>query len=546
MAAPPSARGKAFPPEASSKWVNVSGWRRWLPRDPYTIAALFVFLVIVILCWTSYIEPDEELYFLGSRRIADPGFLAVDFTWSRLPPTSALFDHLLAPLWWFLDEFAIANLGRLVFWGLMAWSIAFLARAIRIPAWSVVVGFTAWLLWGQNLATCGAPIQGFQVKSLAYPLMFFALAFAMRGQVARAGMAAGLGTAFHIIVGGWGCLALFLSMLINRRQFSLRQLGVFLLSAAPFIIPLLLSVARFHEATASPTERARMPEVYAMFAMPRCCDVFFFMSLVPTESIRAAVIFVIAPIVTFAWPERRAASIVGAFVASVILFFLVGVLGRWLELYALLQLYPFQLANALPALFLFMFVAGWIGIGGARRRLGVVVWSLVIAGAVWLLYDHKVGEVLLAAPRHFIDEVHGLSVTWKAEVPPLPWIRENTPRNSVFITSFIPDFWAYAERAQVASMRHPPLDRRVLEWRERLEALNGFRPYTQKGIENAKEQAVHESQLSVHDLIRIRKLYGATHYVVEGERKDLSEHLLHSDKGYSVYDITRLTEGNGH
>ena len=102
-------------------------WKRRL-RDSYASAGVLIFLAIVVCCWVSYIETDEELYFLGPRRIANPSFLAADFTWSRLPPTSALFDHLVGPLFRIFGEFTIANLGRALFWGLMAWSIARLAR----------------------------------------------------------------------------------------------------------------------------------------------------------------------------------------------------------------------------------------------------------------------------------------------------------------------------------------------------------------------------------------------------------------------------------
>jgi hypothetical protein len=372
--------------------------------------------------------------------------------------------------------------------------------------------------------------------------MFFALTFAIHGRPVRAGMAAGLGTAFHIIVGGWACLALFLSMLVNRRLFPLRHIGIYLLSAMPFILPVVIAVALFHGGNVSPVEQAQMAKTYALFAMPRCLDVFFLMALTPFEWVRAAVIFAIAPIVIFTWPDRRGAKILGAFIASVILFYLAGMLARLLHIYELLQLYPFQLANSLPALFLLVFVAAWIGVRGATRRMGWAVWSLALAGTLWLMYDHGVVTTLVGTPYNFVDEVEMLSVSWRVEQPPLAWIRENTPRNAVFITPFMPDFWAYAERAQVASMRHPPLDRRILEWKERLEALNGFQPYTKRGIKNAAEQAVHESQLSIHDIIRIRELYGATHYLVKGERRDLAAHLLHhSGNGYSVYDITGLT-----
>jgi hypothetical protein len=199
------------------------------------------------------------------------------------------------------------------------------------------------------------------------------------------------------------------------------------------------------------------------------------------------------------------------------------------------------LANALPALFLFVFVAAWLGVGGAARRLGWIAWSLVLAGTLWLAYDRHLEQALVDKPTEFAGELEGLSVSWRIEDSLTVWVRECTPRNSVFITPYLPDFWNNAERAQVASLRHPPLDQRLIEWKRRLEALNGFQPYTQRGRdEMGQELDVHEARLTIRELLRLRALYGATHYMVKGVRADLAAHLLRSEDGYSVYDITGL------
>lgn len=541
---PPSTPDLGMPGIHSRAADPRSTWKRWIPRDPYTIAAWCMFLATVVFYWTPFVVTDEELYFLGSRRIADPGLLALDLTWSRLPPTSALFDHLVAPLWSFLDEFAIANLGRLVIWGLMAWATTLLARTARLPAWSVAVGFAVWLLWRQTLFICGSVLEGFQVKSFSYPLLFFALTFALRGKAARAGMAAGLATAFHIIVGGWGFLALFVSMLVNRRLFPLRQVLVFVLAGAPFILPILASVALFHGAHTTAAERALMDEIYVMFAMSQCCDPPHFMEMFPRAWQRTSVVFAIAPIVVFAWPERRAARFLGTFVTSLIVIFVAGIAARGMDYYALLTLFPFQLANGLVPMFVFIFTMGWIGIRGPTSRAARVVGVLVLAGAAWLVYDRKVVPQALEAPSVFASDLIEVLEVGPAGEPRdslFAWIKRSTPRNSVFITPLIPEFWPYAERAQVVSMRHPPLDRRIIEWKERLEAVNGFRPFIKREFDILPELSAHESTLTIPQLIQIRERYGATHYLAPGPmRKDLADHFLYSDGEFSVYDVAGL------
>jgi hypothetical protein len=508
-------------------------------RHAYAIAAVLVFLTIVVSCWSAFVETDEEIYLLGSRRVADPTFLAADFTWSRLPPTSTVFDHLVAPLWRLGDAGRVANVGRAVCWALLAISLAALAKTLRLPASALVIGFVLWLHWGQTLGICGAPVEGFQPKSLAYPLIFAALVLVMRGRAGWAGACLGLATTFHLVVGGWACLALFLTLIARRASFPRRAIVAYTLAAAAFVLPLVIAGVAFAGSGLGGEMKRQMDEIYVLFAMPHCCDPDTFMSW--TAWIRALVVFAIATVLVLAWPERRGAGILGGFLIALVLFFFVGALARPLGAYGLLALYPLQLAHALPALFLFVFAAAWIRIGGAWRRFGPLGAILLLAGTIGLLVDRKVASALISAPGFFAVEIEDARNGSPGEVEPLDaWIRSATPRNSVFVTPFLPGFWPDAERAQVASMRHPPLDRRIVEWKQRLEALNGFRPYARRGFAIDAELAEHERALSVADLIRIRDRYGATHYLVQGTRDDLAAHRLHAADGWSVYDLAGL------
>jgi hypothetical protein len=513
--------------------------RSWFDRHRYGLAGSAIFLFLVVSSWTSYVDTHEAIYLLGSRRVVDPQFLAADFTWSKLPPTTFLYDHAVALLWAVLDEFAIVNLGRILVWGLVACSLAVLGRTLRLPAWSLVAGFALWHLWGETLAQCGSPVEGFQVKSLSYPLIFFALAYAVRGQVVRAGLAAGLATALHIIIGGWGCLALFLSLVANRKLFTWRQVVVFLLATAPLVLPLVLVVGLFHGGQVTAQEQGRMDEIYVTFAAPHCCDPAFFMT--PERSARAAVGFVMAPLLIWAWPRRRGARILGGFVGALVLFFLAGLLARPLELYAFLKLFPCQLGVSLPFLFCFVLFLAHAGAWSAGRRFGRTAWILLILGMFAVVAGKDVTRELVQLPGELIRQLE--RPEWgesRRDAQLLTWIRTKTPPQSVFVTPFMRDFWPVGERAQVASMRHPPLDRRILEWKERLEALNGFRPFTKVGFNINDDMSAAESRLTLEQLVRIRDLYGATHYVTATRRDNLARGLLYESREWFVYDLTRL------
>ena len=504
----------------------------------YAVAGVVVFLVIVVTQWWSQVGQHETLYLIGSRCIADPQFLAGDFTWSHLSPTTFLYDHLLAPLWWVFSEFTIANIGRFVAWILTAWSLTALARAARIPAWSLPVGFTAWVLWGQTPVTCGAPLEGFQVKSLAYPFVFFSLAFAMQGRIVRAGLAAGLAVAFHIIVGGWGCLAVFSGMLVDRKHFSWRAVAIFLIASAPFIVPLLGAVALFNAGGVSAAEQARMDEIYVSMAVPWCGDFNYFMD--NERWVRLSLVFSIASVLVSFWPRTRAGSVLRTFVITLILLFFLGEAAQRLALYGVLKVLPAQLGLSLPALFLFVLIPSFIAAGRPARVFGRMGWALILLGTTWLLLERGAPAKVVSVPRRFIAELQRPVWGTPRESGPLyEWVRTNTARNSVFVTPFLWDFWSYGERAQVATFRQAPLDRRLLEWEERLEALNHFTAFAE--LKYAEDDVEHaEGSLTTDELVRIRELYGATHYVTKEYRLDLADYLLYEDKEHWVYDVTKL------
>ncbi len=523
------------------------GLARWLYRDSYTIVGYWLFAIQVATLSFGYINSHEAIYLLGSRRVVDPEFLARDLTWSTVAPMTFLHDHMLAPLWSFLGDFGIVCLGRLVSWALFAWALVSLARVLRLPPWSVVVGCLVWILAGQTVVACGSPLEGFQPKSFSYPLLLFAIAFTLRGQHVRAGLAAGAATAFHIIVGGWACMAIALAMLLDRKSYSYRSIVTFCLATAPFIVPSVAAIGLFHVGGTSAEDRALIDQVYVTFAWPVCCDPVYFLS---TKRVFVALgVFLTTPFVLRLWSPKPTARFLSTFVGMLVLFFAVGLVARALDQYWLLKVYPFQLANGLPSLFLCMFGLALFGEQRPTARWGRVVWIAGIVAALWFVDEGEAAKyvrnipkelrlrsVIRGAPSRFGDDVPASRLQLYA------WIKRNTPRESIFVTPYLPEFWTYAERAQVAAFRHPPHDHRFLDWMARLRELNRSKDFREVGYDIKEELDWNEGKLPISELVRMRDEYGAAYYIATERRNDLIAQRLYDGKDYCVYDLTRIVQ----
>ncbi len=489
--------------------------------------------------WRWWVESHEAIYLLGPHRLADPSFLARDLTWSVLSPTTFVYDHLLAPLWGPLGDFGIVAAGRIACWAFTAWSLAALTGALALPAWSVGVGYAFWMLAGQRLFFCGSPLEGFQPKAFAYPFLFFGLADAVRGRHVRAGLHSGLATVLHVVVGGWGFLGLLGALLLSRVPF--RRIAGFVAAAAPFVLGMAVVLRGLQRGT--PAELAAMDRLYVTMAAPHCCDPAAFLAV--PDLLFAAGVFVTAPALILRWKRAEGGRIAGHFLIALELFFVLGLAARPLEAFGVLKLYPFQLANALPAMLLAMLLPAWLPLLGASRGSARFTWALGLALALVAGAGKDVAGEVAAIPRRLARRVPAPnhSFHYGNRAVPLPlyeWIRRETPHDAVFVTPYLSEFWVCAERAQVASLRHPPFDRRLLEWNRRLRALNRDEPFTGQGLEITPDLSANEGRLSAAELTALRDSCGATHYIADTSREDLAELELHAYGGYHVYDLARL------
>ena len=107
-------------------------------------------------------------------------------------------------LTFFCSPTAMAWIGRIVAWGLLAWSWQRLSSCLIPVRWVAIPTALALAYYIESFHMAGEwLIGGIEGKSLAYPFVFFALEAILRKRWNRAGIFLGIACAFHVLVGGW-------------------------------------------------------------------------------------------------------------------------------------------------------------------------------------------------------------------------------------------------------------------------------------------------------------------------------------------------------
>jgi hypothetical protein len=221
-----------------------------------------------------------------------------------------------------------------------------------------------------------------------------------------------------------------------------------------------------------------------------------------------------------------------------------------LELFGFLKYYPFRTGDVLLPL-AFSLVAPGALVSGVRARgpgrlrgcLPAIAVATIAALFVYSRQDRFV-EFFAQLGEQGQRILQGEFAPVSALGPTARWIREHSPRDSVFATDpCLDEFWLETERAMVVNAMSAPANAHFFEWYARMRDLNGGREFAESSFSVCREIRPHFASLSAESLQALRARYGADYYLVESERPDLAgAQVFHTDR-FFVYALPRLEPG---
>ena len=529
--------------EDSHVLKSLLGWC----KQRYWLALLPALPILLTRFYYPDLLDNEAGKLIEARRLIEPAFLGNDWLQiaSREDVLYGLFSALVAPLWMVLkNAVLVAMVGRLLIWAVLLYAVLRLARAMEVEGYALAVGLAIWLFRFQTMGANEWMFGGIESKCVAYALLLLALESALRNRVLAAAMCGGFAIWFHVLVGGWGAMALGGALLMGARSYGWRRPLQFCAITGAFLLPLaavfLHSTSRA-EGGGSAEEANRL---IVLFRNPHHLDPYFFHG-----AAEFAILCILAGVTAFGLfrlVARAKAALVSWFVVLLLLQFGAGLIARRMGWFGFLKYYPFRVADVLVGLLFWLtlpMLLVWIS---RRGRLAEVPVKIRVLAWCAILLLPSVAVLVKSAPvarRHFgiFAESwsryirHGESPWMEAT----QWIRWHTPASAVIIAPpWQGTFWIDAERAEVANFKRAPHSRAILEWMRRMTALNGgpFHSVSDGALDELRQ---NYPELDAARVAALGRSYGADYYFTTSRRGDLAARLVHANGSYFVYELNK-------
>lgn len=191
----------------------------YLNKAPVWIA------VLLLLCLNFLglnMHSNEEMYLALAKQFYQPDFLPNSFNLTQFPSNRILYQYIAGYMLDYLSFEHTALLGRAVLCFLIAFPIA---KIIKIFDLSLIEGlFLLQVFFFSNQAFFSESwiFLSFESKCISYVFVFWAMFCLLNNQLNISIILLAIATWFHVLVGGWTFLIVFIYMIFKRS--TLKQL----------------------------------------------------------------------------------------------------------------------------------------------------------------------------------------------------------------------------------------------------------------------------------------------------------------------------------
>lgn len=482
---------------------------------------------------------SEELYLPLVKRVADPAYLAGDWTFSGSFGEHWLFDHLFAPLAGAVSISEFGWIGRLVFWPVLGLLLIRIGNRLGLSPWSAAAAVSLWVVSNQALMGGEWILGTFEAKTVAYVCFLGALLAISWKRIPLALALIGLTVSFHPAVGMWGAWGAGIALLAlpETRGKTLRWCWLAIVFAIPGVIGAISALG-----SATPA----IQRFVVLEAIPYHTDPFFGGKTLAGGQVALHIVTLAAMFAFNLWAYRQSARdlfqrFFVAFQIAAAVPFVLAFPARAFHFWNYLRLMPLRsFPLIVPLVFFFQAVRLAVAAlqlhGTSRRRRRRVRRRGYLALVVIVVIAVLPTAPLLAAPRFIRRNVESWT-TVDNMAGAFAWVDKNLPDSTTCIFPLDrQDAFDRAAVPQVANWQAIPYDR-LSEWKRRIDQLVGGASYFhgpgwRGGVEDIRAAF---NSLTLEQVDRIATRYGVTCLVTNAH---YPLQLLHTEGRARVYGIT--------
>lgn len=485
-----------------------------------------------------------------AKQFADPSYLPGEWYLNRSGSPRRPFQILLYPLVKLLPLTKAAVVARVLGYLFVSIGLGLIARRAGLNAVSACVAIGAYLWLGHQALLPGSNSILKRPEGLVagYGLLFLSIHALMYERVRLAAAYAGLATTFHVLVGGWGSLALGLTVL-SQRTGTLRQritsLGVWCVTGC---VGIYYALAFLWEPETGDLG-FDVGRIIVYFRNPHHLDPLSWSW--PWDVVVWAFVL-LGVILTQSLPgvRRRAVTLVARVTLWSLLPALCGLLVvRFSFAHKFLSLYPFRVGSTWLTLF-GLIIGMSIVVRCLRRRfitsavrrvllLGAACFFFWLAGQRFVTGWESLRRYPEGAAERTVSRTDGLYDVCH-------WIRDNTEPGALLLASpHIKSVSYLSRRPVVVRFQNDPSKRAdVAEWYRRILDFNDGADPRQRGYDASKEIDLRFRRLPASAYLELARKYGAAYLMLKRRDEVQGLRRIYKKGPWTVFDM-RDTDMNG-
>jgi hypothetical protein len=229
---------------------------------------LFIFLLLCLNLLSFVTGDNEEAYFALAKQYADPSWIPGSFTFTEWVGTRFLFQNIVGFALRFLSFEQLTFWGRMFNYACYAFPLALIFKELKIKNLGILCVLQLYIrhLNTQNFFGGEWIFGGFEGKTLAYIFVLYGVYFLLKGRYERAALFAAVATWFHVLVGGWFFVLVFICGIVS--DFNVKRLLRTGLVYVAIVLPFVIYLFHFLTDSATVINGVDIDWVYSFFRNP--------------------------------------------------------------------------------------------------------------------------------------------------------------------------------------------------------------------------------------------------------------------------------------